>query len=88
MEQTALFLDSRVLPQVPYRQWTLSLPWRIRWQVGSDAKLLGAALTVMLRSVFAWQRRCARRAGIAEPQCASVTSRPSARCSGVTYPSV
>jgi hypothetical protein len=73
MEQTALFLDTRVLPKVAYRQWTLSLPWRIRWQVGTDAKLLSATLSVMLRSVFAWQRRAARRAGIADPQCASVT---------------
>jgi hypothetical protein len=73
MEQTALFLSAKVLPQVAYRQWTLSLPWRIRWQVGTNAKLLSAALTVMLRSVFAWQRRAARRAGIAQPQCASVT---------------
>jgi hypothetical protein len=73
MEQTAAFLHAKVLPQVAYRQWTVSLPWRIRWQVGTDATLLSAALSVMLRSVFAWQRRTARRAGIVKPQCASVT---------------
>jgi hypothetical protein len=73
MEQTALFLTARVLPKVPFRQWTVSLPWRIRWQVGTDAKLLGAALSVMLRRLFAWQRRAARRAGIAQPVCGSVT---------------
>jgi len=73
MEHTALFLTARVLPKVPYRQWTLSLPWRIRWAVATKPKLLSAALAVMQRRIFAWQRRAARRAGIAEPLCGSVT---------------
>jgi len=73
MEQTALFLTARVLPKVPYRQWTLSLPWRIRWTVATKPKLLSAALAVMQRRIFAWQRRAARRAGIAQPLCGSVT---------------
>ncbi len=49
MEHTALLLDAKVLPKVAYRQWTQSLPWDIRWQVGTDAKLLSAALSVTLR---------------------------------------
>jgi hypothetical protein len=73
MEQTALFLTARVLPKVAYRQWTLSLPWRIRWAVATQPKLLSAALSVMQRRIFAWQRRRARRAGIAKPLCGSVT---------------
>jgi len=73
MEQTALVLCAKLLPKLPYRQWTLALPWRIRWQLGTRPKLLGAALSLMLRSIFAWQRRRARRAGITEPLCASVT---------------
>ena len=73
MEQTALFLTARVLPKVPYRQWTLSLPWRIRWAVATKPKLLSAALAVMQRRIFAWQRRAARAAGIGDPLCGSVT---------------
>ncbi|MBK8481828.1 MAG: transposase [Proteobacteria bacterium] len=73
MEQTALFLSAKVLPKVAYRQWTVSLPWRIHWQVGTNTKLLSAALSVVLRSLFAWQRRVARRVGIAQPLCGSVT---------------
>jgi hypothetical protein len=73
MEHTALLLESKVLPKVAYRQWTQSLPWDIRWQVGTNAKLLGAALSVTLRSIFCWQRRTARRAGIAQPLCGSVS---------------
>ena len=73
MEHPALFLTARVLPKAPYRQWTLSLPWRIRWTVATKPKLLSAALAVMQRRIFAWQRRAARRAGIAQPLCGSVT---------------
>jgi hypothetical protein len=58
---------------VAYRQWTQSLPLDIRWQVGTNAKLLGAALSVTLRSIFCWQRRTARRVGIAQPLCGSVS---------------
>ena len=54
-----------MLPKAPYRQWTLSLPWRIRWTVATQPKVLSAALSVMQRRIFAWQRRSARRAGIA-----------------------
>jgi len=49
------------------------LPWRIHWQVGTDPQLLSSALSMLLRTVFAWQRRLARRAGIATPLCGSVT---------------
>ncbi|MCP5067182.1 MAG: transposase, partial [bacterium] len=73
MEHTALLLDAKVLPKVAYRQWTQSLPWDIRWQVGTDAKLLSAALSVTLRSIFTWQRRTARRVGITQPLCGSVS---------------
>jgi hypothetical protein len=73
MEHTALLLDAKVLPKVAYRQWTQSLPWDIRWQVGTNAKLLSAALSVTLRSIFTWQRRTARRVGITQPLCGSVS---------------
>jgi hypothetical protein len=73
MEHTAPFLSAKVLPKVAYRQWTVSLRWRIRWRVGANAKLISAALSVMLRSLFSWHRRAARRAGITKPLCGSVT---------------
>ena len=31
-----------VLPQIAFRQWTLSLPWELRWVVVRDVKLLRA----------------------------------------------
>jgi len=56
-----------------YRQWTLSLPYRVRYRVGADNALPSKVLSVFLRMLFAWQRRRARRAGIAKPLTGAVT---------------
>ncbi len=57
---TAVHLVEQVLPHVPYRQWTLSFPHRVRWVLLKDVGLLSDILTVFLRAVFALQRRRAR----------------------------
>jgi hypothetical protein len=49
----AVHLVERVLPHVPYRQWTLSFPHRVRWVLLKDAGLLSDVLTLFLRAVFA-----------------------------------
>ncbi|HEX8821578.1 MAG TPA: transposase [Archangium sp.] len=70
---TAAHLVERVLPHVPYRQWTLSFPHRVRWVLLKDAGLLSDVLTVFLRAVFALQRRRARRQGIRRGQVGAVS---------------
>ena len=70
---TAAHLVERVLPHVPYRQWTLSFPFRLRLALARDAGLLSDALTLFLRAVFALQRRRARRRGVGEGQTGAVT---------------
>ncbi len=62
-----------MLPVAPYRLWTLSLPWSIRLRVVRDPKLLTNVLQVLLRTVFAYQRRRARKMGITDPQTGSVS---------------
>ncbi|REG19069.1 transposase-like zinc-binding protein [Archangium gephyra] len=57
---TAAHLVERVLPHVPYRQWTLSFPHRVRWVLLKDAGLLSDVLTVFLRAVFIRRTRCSR----------------------------
>jgi hypothetical protein len=61
-----------VLPQAPYRQWVLSLPWQLRFRLARDAALLSRVLDAFLRAVFAWQRRRARAMGMTGT-CGSVT---------------
>ncbi|OJH33413.1 transposase zinc-binding domain-containing protein [Cystobacter ferrugineus] len=47
---TAVYLVERVLPHVPYRQWTLSFPHRVRWVLLKDVGLLSDVLTLFLRA--------------------------------------
>jgi transposase-like zinc-binding protein len=70
---TAVHLVEQVLPHVPYRQWTLSFPHRVRWVLLKDVGLLSDVLTVFLRAVFALQRRRARRQGLRGGQVGAVS---------------
>jgi hypothetical protein len=54
--QTAAHLVERVLPHVPYRQWTLSFPFRLRLALARDAQLLSDVLTLFLRALTFVQR--------------------------------
>jgi hypothetical protein len=47
---TAVHLVEQVLPHVPYRQWTLSFPHRVRWVLLKDVGLLSDVLTLFLRA--------------------------------------
>lgn len=52
-----------VLPKVGFRQWTLSLPFALRWPVVKEPKLLRAVERCLARAIFRWQRRQAKRLG-------------------------
>ena len=74
MSELAARLVDRVIPQVPVRQWVLSLPFTLRDQLAFDAQLTSAVLDVFICSVFAGLRRAAARAGIADGQCGAITA--------------
>jgi hypothetical protein len=65
MHDTAIHLVDHVLPRVPYRQWVFTLPRPIRFLMARDAKVLSGVLNIFVRTVFAWQRRAAKRDGFA-----------------------
>jgi hypothetical protein len=72
MADTAAHLVDRVLPFAPYRQWVLSLPFRLRLLLARNEELLGAMRRIFLASVRAWQRRQARALGLSQAQTAAV----------------
>jgi Transposase zinc-binding domain/Putative transposase len=74
MSELAAQLVDRVIPAVPVRQWVLSLPWSLRYQLAFDAALYTDVLAVFMRGVFAGLRRAAVREGIAEAQCGAITA--------------
>jgi len=75
MADTAAHLVDRVLPEVPVRQWVLTLPYPLRYRCAYDARLTSAVLRAFLRALFAELRRRARQQG----------STPRGQCGAVTF---
>jgi hypothetical protein len=74
MADTAAHLVDRVLPEVPIRQWVLSLPFALRYRLAYDARLTSAVLAIFVHTVFASLRRRARKHwGVPRGQCGAVT---------------
>ncbi len=65
MVQQAAHLVDAVLPDVPIRQWVLTLPHRLRYRLAWDHDLCRAVVGVFVRAVFATLRRRAAWDGIA-----------------------
>jgi hypothetical protein len=73
MVERAAHLVDAVLPDVPVRQWVLSLPLRLRYRLAWDHDLCRAVVGAFLRAVFATLRRRARWDGIAGGRSGAVT---------------
>jgi hypothetical protein len=74
MADTAAHLADCVLPEVPIRQWVLTLPYPLRYRCAYDARLTSRVLRAFLRALFAELRRRARdRWDRARGQCGAVT---------------
>ena len=59
---TGAHLES-VLPRVAHRQWTLSLPFWVRFNIVKKPKLLKRLEVQLVKAVWRWQRGEARRHG-------------------------
>ena len=75
MADTAAHLVDRVFPEVPVRQWVLSLPFALRYRLAYDKSLVRDVLQILARAVFGCLRRQARQQEeIREAQCGAVTA--------------
>jgi len=73
MSDTAAHLVDRVIPDVPVRQWVLSVPYALRYRKAFDTELVGRLLKIFIRAIFASLRKRARDTGIPYVQCGAVT---------------
>ena len=74
MADTAAHLVDCVLPEVPVRQWVLTLPYPLRYRCAYDSRLTSEVLRVFLRALFAELRRRARHQwSVPRGQCGAVT---------------
>ena len=60
MTERAAHLMDHVFPDVPVRQWVLSLPYRLRYRLAWDHDLCRSVVAVYLRAVLGWLRSRAR----------------------------
>jgi hypothetical protein len=75
MSETAAHLVDCVFPEVPVRQWVLSVPYALRYRLAYDSSLVRDVLQIFVRTIFASIRR---KAGI------PATNRQ-ARCGAVAF---
>jgi hypothetical protein len=75
MVETAAHLVDRVIPEVPVRQWVLSVPFALRYRLAYGKSLVRDVLGILARAVFGSLRGRAReRGGIRNAQCGAVTA--------------
>ena len=72
MAERAAHLLDHVFPDVPVRQWVLSLPYRLRYQLAWDHDLCRAVVAVYLRTVLGALRARARHNGVADGRSGAV----------------
>ena len=66
MAERAAHLVDHVFPDVPIRQWVLSLPYRLRYRLAWDHDLCRAVVAVYMRAVLGWLRRRAQLDDVAD----------------------
>ena len=66
MTERAAHLLDHVFPDVPVRQWVLSLPYRLRYQLAWDQDPCRAVVGVFLRALLGYLRARARDGGDAD----------------------
>jgi len=72
MAEGAAHLVDHVLPEVPMRQWVLTVPHRIRYLIAFDRALCSQVRRIFIRAVFSHLRRKARRRGIRQGRTGAV----------------
>ncbi len=60
----AAHLVDHVIPDVPVRQWVLSVPFELRLLLACRADAFGAMTSLFISEVFRWQRERAREDGL------------------------
>ena len=62
-----------MLPRAQYRQWTLSLPIRLRWALARNGALCSDVLSLFVRTLFNALRARARSLALAARECGAVS---------------
>lgn len=73
-ERAAHLVEHVFPPDVPVRQWVLSVPHRLRYRLAYDHLLCRTVLGVFIRALRSGYRRQAKRVGLAGGETGMVTT--------------
>ncbi|MCB0386207.1 MAG: transposase, partial [Bdellovibrionales bacterium] len=73
MNDTAAHIVDHVVPEVPLRQWVLSFPYGLRFQMAHSPELTNQVLRAFIQTVASFQRKRAKQRGIGGAHLGSIT---------------
>jgi hypothetical protein len=73
MNDEAAHLVDQVLPEVVMRQWVLSFPYRLRYQMAHNPKLTNKILSIFIQTISSYQKKQAKLYGIKVARPGAVT---------------
>jgi len=73
MNDEAAHLVDKVLPQIVYRQWVISFPYKLRYMMAYNPKLTNKALSIFISVINSYLKKKARRLGIRNSKPGVVT---------------
>lgn len=73
MNDEAAHLVDSVLPEVVMRQWALSFPYKLRYQMAHNSKLTNKILSIFIQALSSYQKKKAKLYGIKAARPGSVT---------------
>ena len=72
MTEVAAHLVDEVIPEVPIRQWVLSLPYDLRYMLAWNLEMRKAVFAALQRAVDAHYRRQGALAGVKDPKTGAI----------------
>lgn len=73
MADTARHLIEEVLPEIPMRQWVLSMPYAFRFKLGIDPEFLRKALAIFHRTINRYYINKAKILNLKNPKVGAIT---------------
>ena len=73
MNDEAAHLVDSVLPEVVMRQWVLSFPYKLRYQMAHNPKLTNKILSIFIQTISSYQKKKAKQSWIKLAKPGSVT---------------
>jgi hypothetical protein len=73
MNLEAAFLADWVLPEIPYRQWVLSFPYKLRFLMAHNQAYVNTAIRIFTNAICSYQKRKSKKSGISKCFTGSVT---------------